>query len=138
MGLLDNLAGMLGRSGRAQDGGLQGAVMGAVGDLLSQQGGLDALTQRFQEAGMAELIQGWIARGPNPDITGEQLQAVLGSETVERLARQAGIDPGTMLAGLSAQLPAMIDQLTPNGAAPSADALQASLSGLLRPFAARR
>ncbi len=99
--------------------------------LGEESGGLGALVGRFQQAGMGDMIQSWISTGPNPAINASQLQVALGSTMVQQLAQRAGIDQNALLSGLSQHLPALIDQLTPNGAQPSANALQGALGGLL-------
>jgi uncharacterized protein YidB (DUF937 family) len=127
MGMLQSiLGGLLGGKG-----GLQGAVIGAVGELLKQPGGMGALVQKFEAAGMGDLIKGWISTGPNPQINVQQLQNALGSDVIGQLASKAGIKPDALLAGLATQLPQLIDQLTPNGAAVDGDDLHKALGGLL-------
>jgi len=124
MGILDDVIGALG------GGGNQG-LAGAVTQLLGQDsGGLAGLVQRFDQAGMGDTIRGWISTGPNPAINADQLQAALGSDLVQNLAQRAGIEPQALLGSLSQQLPQLIDQLTPDGNAPDANALQNALSGL--------
>lgn len=106
---------------------------GVVSELLSPgNGGLDGLVQKFQAAGAGDLIKGWISTGPNPAIAPDQLQAALGPDTISKLAQSAGLKPQDLLGQLSAHLPQIIDSLTPDGAAPSADGLQNMLGGVLK------
>ena len=134
MGLLDDLAGqamnMLGGEGQKS-----GDVAAAVSQLFSEEnGGLQGLVQRFQSAGLGDLINGWISTGPNPQINAQQLQAALGPDLLNQLAQRAGVDPNALLGGLSQHLPALIDQLTPDGNAPSGNALQANLGNIIGQF----
>jgi uncharacterized protein YidB (DUF937 family) len=127
MGLLQSiLGGLLGGKG-----GVQGAVMGAVGELLNQPGGMGALVQKFEQAGMGDIIKGWISTGPNPKIDASQLANALGPDTIKALAAKTGMDHNALLGGLAAQLPQLIDQLTPDGNAVEGDQLQKALGGLL-------
>ena len=92
--------------------------------------------QKFEQAGLAGVVQSWIATGPNLPITAAQLQQVLGSDAAQTMARQAGIDPQLVLEQLAALLPDLVDQLTPGGQLPQGgqlgpQALQ-NLAGLLR------
>lgn len=125
MSILDNIIGALGGGDK---GGLAAAAMHLLG---GDSGGLGGLVQKFEQAGMGDMIKSWISTGPNPAISPQQLQAVLGSDTVQQLAQKAGLDPGALLAGLSQHLPDIIDKLTPDGAHPDPSALLGTLGGLL-------
>jgi uncharacterized protein YidB (DUF937 family) len=59
-----------------------------------------------------------VGTGPNKTITPEELQQVLGSETVQHLAAKVGLSPQDLLAKLSAVLPKAVDQMTPAGTIP--------------------
>lgn len=130
MGILDNVIGAL--TGGGGEGGGNSALASAVTQLLGQEsGGLGGLVQKFQQAGMGDMIQSWISTGPNPAINADQLKAALGSDMVQQLAQRAGIDQNALLGGLAQHLPGLIDGLTPDGAAPEANAVQGALGGLL-------
>ncbi|ESQ93569.1 hypothetical protein ABAC460_00435 [Asticcacaulis sp. AC460] len=98
-------------------GALQG---GDAGDLLNQaagafgNGGLQDVVAKFQQNGAGELVQSWISSGANLPVSADQLQAVLGSDVVQQLAGQFGIDAKQ----LPAMLPEVINRLTPNGQLP--------------------
>jgi uncharacterized protein YidB (DUF937 family) len=125
MGILNDVIGALG-------GGRDQGRAGAVTQLLGQdEGGLAGLVQRFDRAGLGDTIRGWISTGPNPAINVEQLQAALGSDLVQNLAQRAGVEPQALLGSLSERLPQLIDQLTPEGREPDANALQGALGGLV-------
>ncbi len=113
-------------------GGGKGDMSAVISQLLSpESGGLNGLVQKFEQAGLGDMIKGWISTGPNPAISADQLQKALGSDAVTKMAAAAGINPDDLLKQVSAHLPGIIDKLTPDGAAPSGDALQKGLGGLL-------
>jgi uncharacterized protein YidB (DUF937 family) len=146
MGLLDSVLGqVLGGAQQQPGGGLGGAgdlggLAGALGGLLAndgQQGGLGGLVSQFEKAGMGDVIGSWIGKGENAPVSGEQLNNVLGSDTVSAIAGKLGINPATLLPMLATALPALIDHLTPHGQVPAQGVgtqsdLLASLSGLLQ------
>ncbi|BCL76618.1 hypothetical protein JHS3_23540 [Jeongeupia sp. HS-3] len=111
MGLLDQLTGALG--GGNQEGA--GGLLGALGPLLEQQGGISGLVEKFQQGGLAEVAQSWISTGQNLPISADQIQAVLGSDAVSQIASKLGIDPSAAAGQLSEALPQLVDKLTPNG-----------------------
>ncbi|MCX6552255.1 MAG: YidB family protein [Acidobacteria bacterium] len=137
MGIFDDLT--------KQFGGVAGMAMknpqaiAAVVSLLSTRdssvggsGGLGGLVQAFQGKGMGDMIGSWISTGPNPPISGAQVTDVLGVDTIKQFAAKAGVphaDAGGLLASL---LPSVIDQLTPQGSMPEANALESALGGLLK------
>jgi uncharacterized protein YidB (DUF937 family) len=116
---------------------MQGALVGVIGELLTQPGGMGALVQKFEQAGMGDIIKGWISTGPNPKIDATQLANALGSDTIKALAAKSGMDQNALLSGLAAQLPQLIDQLTPDGNAVEGDQLQKALGGLLGKLGAK-
>lgn len=113
-------------------------ILTALASLLSTRdssvggsGGLPGLVGAFQKKGLGDMISSWISTGPNPPVTANQLQDVLGADTIGQFARKAGVpasDAGSLLAGL---LPAAIDHLTPDGTLPETNALESSLGALL-------
>jgi uncharacterized protein YidB (DUF937 family) len=120
--LLGALIGMLG-----QGGGAGGGMGGGLGGLGAGLGGLAGLVQKFQQAGLGEAVGSWIGTGHNLPVSAEQISSVLGSDTVARLAEQAGLGHGDVAHQLSQMLPQLVDKLTPNGQLPQGDDLGAAL-----------
>ncbi|WP_047392527.1 YidB family protein [Chitinibacter sp. ZOR0017] len=121
MSLFDSLAGQF----------LQGEQGAALQSLLESQGGVSGLVEKFQSGGLGEIAQSWIASGENLPISSEQIQAVLGNETVANLASKLGVDPEQAAGTISNLLPQLVDQLTPNGQLPAGnDLLNAGLDML--------
>ncbi len=89
-------------------GQLEGAVLPVVlNEVLGSggQGGLSAIVAKLQQAGFGDQVKSWIGNGANLPITAEQLQEVLGSDTVKQLGArfnipvdQLGPDPGAATA----------------------------------------
>ena len=125
-GLADILGGLFGGGpssakpvgSNPMPGGL-GPLMGgaAAGSVLS--GGLGRLINDLQSGGQGRAAQSWVARGPNQEIAPSDLQKALGSDELDALARQTGLNRDDLLEGLSQNLPDFIDQLTPNGRLPT-------------------
>jgi uncharacterized protein YidB (DUF937 family) len=103
--------------GGADHAGMIDAAMG----MINSAGGVAGLAQKFQQSGMGDMIAAWIKTGPNPPITQQQVQQVLGSDQVQRLAQQAGISPQIASSVLASVLPTLVDKLTPNGQIPTGD-----------------
>ena len=92
MGILDSLENS--PEFKAALGQLEAAVVPAVlGEVLGNggQGGLSAIVAKLQQAGFGDQVKSWIGNGQNLPITAEQLQQVLGSDTVKQLAARFNI-----------------------------------------------
>ena len=133
MGLLDSLAGQVLNSLNTAQGGSHGGLLDAVTTLLNdpQHGGLSGLVSAFEQQGLGGIVASWIGTGQNQAISGDQLQAVLGSDKVSAIAQQLGFSPEDASAHLAQLLPQVVDKLTPNGQLPGNDAL-GGLLGLLK------
>lgn len=104
-------------------GGLGGALAGgAAGTILG--GGLNDLLKQLQEGGQKEAADSWVSKGPNKDISTNDLAGALGADQINMMMNQSGLSRQELLQGLSQQLPGMIDQLTPDGRMPSNDELR--------------
>ena len=121
MSLLSQLASSVfgGSSSEGQPGqqSLVAGVMGLIND--PKVGGLSGLVQKFQSGGLGHLVQGWISTGPNPPVTADQLQKVLGSEQIAAVAQKMGLSTSEATARLSTLLPEVVDTLTPSGTIPA-------------------
>lgn len=118
MGILDNVL-----------NGLGGDAASGVGDLLRGQGGVGGLVEKFNQAGLADVVGSWIGTGANANISAEQITAVIGHGPLADIAAKMGVTPqqaGETLAGL---LPEAIDRLTPGGQLNGADDLLGKLPG---------
>lgn len=126
MGLLDELlggvmGGMSGGAGRAQ---AQNPLLEIALQLLQQNGGLEGILGRFQQAGYADQAQSWISTGENRPISADDLQQVLGQGQLGQIAQQLGLGQREAADGLASMLPQVIDRMTPQGqVAPGSDDL---------------
>ncbi len=93
----------------------QGAsLLPAAIQLLQQTGGIQGLTQKFEQQGLGGLLQSWVSTGQNLPISAAQIEQVLGPEA-EVLAAKVGMTPDEAHAALAKLLPTVIDRITPNG-----------------------
>lgn len=116
-GVLGGLGGIGGLGGL---GSLSGIFGGAnPGSIIS--GGLGDLLRRFQLNGHGDKAQSWVSAGSNQPIAPGELEQALGPERVQWLMQQTGMTRDELMAGLSAKLPQVVDQLTPQGRLPSSE-----------------
>lgn len=145
MGLLDSVVGAALGGGQQQGGGAGGGLGGLLGGLLggqqgggmggnlgalmpiitgmlangSQQGGLGGLMDKFNQAGLGDVASSWVGKGENMPISADQISNVLGSGAMGDIASKLGVGQGEAGGMLAQMLPGIIDQLTPNGQAPT-------------------
>ena len=120
MGLLDSILGAA--TGKADASGGAAQLIGVLGGLLAQSGGLQGLANKFAQSGQGNAFQSWVGMGENEAISSNQIQNALGSEQVKALAAKMGIDPAQASNLLAEFLPKVVDKLTPTGKVdPTAD-----------------
>jgi uncharacterized protein YidB (DUF937 family) len=114
-GGIADILGSLGLGGAAAAGsaGLGGILSGGLGDLLRQ----------FQTAGKGDVAESWVSSGQNKTIAPNDLEKVLSPEQIAFLMEKTGMSREELLAGLSQQLPEVVDTLTPQGRIPAPDEL---------------
>ena len=120
MGILDSLENSDAFKGMLSQ--LEGAVLPVVlGQVLGNgsQGGLSAIVATLQQAGLGDQVKSWIGNGQNLPITAEQLQQVLGSDTVKQLAARFNIPVDQLGPILAQMLPKAVDGASPNGHLPA-------------------
>ncbi|MGH8094191.1 MAG: YidB family protein [Chthoniobacterales bacterium] len=90
-------------------------LIGIVSSVLTQSGGVQGLMNQFSQAGLGNVFSSWVSNGPNPPVTAEQIQQVLGSDQVKALANKFGLDPAQVSHAVAEHLPTVVDKLTPSG-----------------------
>lgn len=110
MRLFDQVAGMFdGQDGKA------GAYQ-AILRWIEEQGGIQALLERFQQGGLGAIVESWIGNGGNQPVSADQVTNALGSPAIADLAAKLGIEPQAASNLIAEHLPKMVDTLSPSGA----------------------
>src|SRR5260221_14338760 len=121
MGFLDGLMGsMLGGAtggGQSAQGGSPMIQMAL--QILQQNGGIEGIIGKLQQAGLGQQAQSWVGTGQNMPISADALSDIFGQGKLGQLAQQCGIPAGEAAGGLAQGLPNVIDQMTPNGQIPT-------------------
>ncbi len=111
MGLFDSLAGAV----LGNVGGDKGAMLQIAMDLFKQNGGLEGILAKFNEAGFAEQAASWVSQGNNLPISAEQVIEVLGRDSIAGIAQKLTMSPSDISVKIAEYLPQAIDKMTPNG-----------------------
>jgi uncharacterized protein YidB (DUF937 family) len=102
MSWADALKGSLGTLlGQAEQTALPAIMKKALGEE-----GLQSILGKLQEGGMADHVRSWIDQNrPNLPISAQRLQAALGSQHIQDLAKSLGLPVDKLLAVLAEHLP---------------------------------
>jgi uncharacterized protein YidB (DUF937 family) len=111
MGLFDGLSGMLENAISSHAGGLSGMMSEAFNGM----GGLNGVLAKLNDAGLGPQVNSWLGKGDNVPISAEDITSVLGNEQLLQFAAKLGIPVDQVAGVLASQLPAAVDQASPNG-----------------------
>lgn len=104
-------------------------IMSSIGDLF-QPGrngggtllsGLGDLVNRFTSVGHGPTAQSWVSSGPNAPLQETDVATAIGDDTLNDLVAQTGLSRSELLRRLAASVPAVVNQLTPDGRLPTED-----------------
>jgi len=120
MGLLDGLLGsvMGGMFGGAQQQQPTNPLLAIALQMLQQNGGLQGILAKAQQAGYGEQVQSWIGTGQNMPIDAGALSQIFGHGQLGQIAQQLGVSQEEAAGGLAQMLPQVVDQMTPQGQVP--------------------
>jgi uncharacterized protein YidB (DUF937 family) len=141
MGLLDSLVGAAANAafggqqgGQAQGGGAGGidpqVLMGIVGALMNNGGGLSGILGKLQQGGLGDAAASWVGTGANQPVSADALGGALGPDLMGMIASQLGGNQQQAAGTMADLLPGLIDKLTPQGQVP-ADNGMGALGALL-------
>jgi uncharacterized protein YidB (DUF937 family) len=129
MGLLDSILGAV--SGKGDTSGKAAPLIGILGGLLTQCGGLQGLAGKFSQSGQGNAFSSRVGLGENQSISSNQIQEALGSDQIRAIAARMGVDPAMASNFLAEYLPKIVDKLTPDGKIDPAADHQQGLAALL-------
>jgi uncharacterized protein YidB (DUF937 family) len=113
-------------------GDLLGSLLGGSGG--GGRGGLGDLLGQLQRVGYGAQADSWVSRGQNQALPPTAIEQIFGRGGLAEIARRAGLSEADTSRGLSQLLPEVVDNVTPEGQVPDADALLASVQALGRRY----
>jgi uncharacterized protein YidB (DUF937 family) len=119
MSIFDTIGSLLGKSDDSQTS-VPEALVAVLGN---QEGGLAGLVQKFESAGLGDVVASWVGAGENQAVTPDALHRILGSELVQQMSAKTGLPIDQLLPQIAQHLPGLVDGMTPNGQLPSAGGL---------------
>lgn len=98
---------------------------------MTAENGLNGFLDRFRRVGLGELVSSWVSSGANAPLANQQAEDALGADSIKQFAAQTNLPTGTTLSALAFMIPAIVDNLTPDGVIPSSRSLYATLGSYL-------
>ena len=98
--------------------GVDSAQVGGIMDKLvgnSDKMDVAGLLGNLKEQGLGDIAESWLGDGANQSISADQLKSAMGAEQVTQAAAQLGTDEGSLLGGLQAALPQLVDKASSGG-----------------------
>jgi len=101
-------------------GGNSDMVQNVIGSLLGGSGGsggldLGSIVGNLKSSGLGDVADSWLGDGDNAEISGSQIESILGADKIQAAAQQLGADQNDLISGLQNMLPQVIDKSSSGG-----------------------
>jgi uncharacterized protein YidB (DUF937 family) len=127
MSIFDTIGSLLGKTDDSPPS-VPEALLAAIN---SHEGGLGGLVQKFEGAGLGDVVSSWIGGADNQAVAPDALHGILGSDLVQQISAKTGLPVDTLLPQIAQHLPRLVDGVTPDGQLPSGgDLLDAGIAYL--------
>ena len=123
------LGGMLGGLAGGGGGGMLGMLMPVVGGLLAG-GGLQKIMSGLEHQGAGAQASSWVGKGENQPVTGQQMHEAVGADQIAQVAEKLGVSHDQAAEVLAKVIPHVVDKASPDGAMPSQEAVDSTVSTL--------
>ena len=117
-GVLGNLVGGILGGQLPQGAQAQSPLLQMALQLLQQNGGIQGVLGKFEQAGLGAQAQSWIGTGQNQPIDANAISQIFGQGQLGQIAQQLGITHEQAAGQLAQVLPQVVDRLTPQGQIP--------------------
>lgn len=89
---------------------------GLFNDALQSAGGYQGVLAKLQQGGLGTQVNSWLSSGGrNLPVTPQQIEAALGNQHLQSLAKSFGVPLDQVSTILAQHLPTAVDQASPNG-----------------------
>jgi outer membrane protein OmpA-like peptidoglycan-associated protein/uncharacterized protein YidB (DUF937 family) len=118
MGVLDGVLNEAQNRFGMTEGSASSLTSGLLAYINEQRTGLRGLLDRFRQAGMGDSVSSWLSGTPEP-ISAENLESVLGSNTISAIASKTSLSVPIASSVLAFMFPKIVQRLAPGGVAPT-------------------
>jgi len=108
-----------------------GKVAGPLQDMLKSDG-VHSVLEKFNAGGLGDKVASWVGTARNLPISADQVNSVLGNDTVKSIAAKVGIPTDKVASAIAHLLPQAVDKMTPDGKPPAKDAKVPDVNELIK------
>jgi uncharacterized protein YidB (DUF937 family) len=126
MRILDDITAKLGGQ-QGQEGGLA-----SLQKMFTSNGGLQGMMSKLSNSGMGQQVQSWVGTGENQPVSGHQVQQAMDPNELHSMAMKAGMSDEEASDQIAQAMPAMVNDVTPQGQIPQQDPFAKGLDSLKR------
>jgi uncharacterized protein YidB (DUF937 family) len=119
MSLFDTIGALISKT----EGSSTSVPEALVAALCGPEGSLGSLVQKFEGAGLGQVVSSWIGTASNQAVSPDALHGVLGGDLIQQIAAKTGLPIEQLMPQIAEHLPQLVDGMTPNGEAPSGGSL---------------
>jgi uncharacterized protein YidB (DUF937 family) len=66
-------------------------MLGSVGDLIGQHGGLGGRLDKLKASGLGDAVSSWVGTGDNQPVPANQLESAVGANTISQIIAKLGV-----------------------------------------------
>lgn len=77
------------------------------------------VVEGMKKSSLGPIVDSWIGKGPNEPVANHKLEQAVGQDLIDELSRRTGMSKSDLLKRLAADVPRLVDDLTPDGRLPS-------------------
>ena len=119
MGAIDNVMTEVQSRYGLSDAKATTLLSGLLSFITQQSGGVSGFLDRFKNAGLGDMVSSWFSGAATRNLSTDQVESVLGGNTLSNLASKAGVSATTASSAIALMLPKIIQSIAPGGAIPT-------------------
>ena len=117
--------------GPSSAGMVGGLLQTLLGQFMNQgAGGFSGFLDLFRQAGLGNVVNGWLGGASTGALTEDQVKSALGGGLLNKLGSAPGVSASSLLPMLGFLIPKLVGVLTPGGNMPSASGLMQQMETL--------
>ena len=129
--LTDAVGKALGADDDSDKGKIISLLLPIVVTMLAN-GGLQKILDAMKKQGLSSQAESWVDDGENQPISADDAKKILGEDKVKEIADKVGLPEDQAAKLIAEALPEAVDQVSPEGSEPEADAVDKMLEAISR------
>jgi uncharacterized protein YidB (DUF937 family) len=85
---------------------------------VQNNGGMNAVLERFKQKGYGKHTQSWVDTGDNDPLDEQAVEQVVGQNDLQQMAQRLGVPENEVAEAFAEIMPEMVDKMSPQGRVP--------------------